>query len=38
MFDEFFYRRRKTNALFYTMIGFLILGIGLVGLGIWYIM
>jgi hypothetical protein len=37
MFDEFFYRRRKSKAILALMIGLMLLGVGLFALGILYL-
>ncbi|GAA0350201.1 hypothetical protein J2S11_003325 [Bacillus horti] len=36
--DEFFRRRSKNKGFYYFMIFVLILGIGMFGAGIWFIM
>lgn len=37
MFDEFFYRRRKNKGMLYLMIAFLILAIGMMAAGVYYL-
>jgi hypothetical protein len=38
MFDEFFFRRRKNNGIFYMMIGFIVLGVAMMAAGVYFIL